>query len=57
MKEPYDSCTKIDNTSKIHDGNLQKLVTEMYKIKNNLSPSLRNMNICKDHSEDQKHGH
>ena len=57
----FENLLNIDNTFTIHKRNLQKLATEMYKIKNNLSPSflsnifpqsqnpyeLRNKNICK----------
>ena len=57
----FENLLNIDNTFTIHERNLQKLATEMYKIKNNLSPSLlsdifpvsqnpyelRNKNICK----------
>ena len=57
----FENLRNIDNTFTIHERNLQNLATEMYKIKNNLSPSflsdifpqsqnpyeLRNKNICK----------
>ena len=57
----FENLLNIDNTFTIHERNLQKLATEMYKMKNNLSPSflsdiflqsqnpyeLRNKNICK----------
>ena len=57
----FENLLNIDNTFTIHEWNLQKLATEMYKIKNNLYPSflsdifplsqnpyeLRNKNICK----------
>ena len=57
----FENLLNIDNTFTIHERNLQKLAKEMYKIKNNLSPSflidifpqsqnpyeLRNKNICK----------
>ena len=57
----FENLLNIDNTFTIHERNLQKLATEMYKIKNNLSPSflsdifpqsqnpyeLRNKNIFK----------
>ena len=35
----FENLLNIDNTFTIHKRNLQKLATEMYKIKNNLSPS------------------
>ena len=57
----FENLLNIDNTFTVHQRNLQKLATEMYKIQNNLSPSflsnifplsqhpyeLRNKNICK----------
>ena len=57
----FENLLNIDNTFTIHERNLQKLATEMCKIKNNLSLSflsdifplsqnpyeLRNKNICK----------
>ena len=57
----FKNLLNIDNTFTIHKRNLQKLATEMYKIKKNLSPSflsgifprsqnpyeLCNKNVCK----------
>ena len=60
-KSSFDNLLNKDNTFTIHERNLQKLATEMFKIQNNLSPSflnnifppsknpyeLRNKNICR----------
>ena len=35
----FENLINIDNTFTIHKRNLQKFATEIYKIKNNLSPS------------------
>ena len=35
----FQELLNIDNTPTIHQKNLRKLATEMYKVKNNLSPS------------------
>ena len=38
----FEELLSKDNSYTIHHRNLQKLVTEMYKIENNLSPSIMN---------------
>ena len=41
-KSSFDNLLNKDNTFTIHERNLQKLATEMFKIQNNLSPSFLN---------------
>ena len=36
----FDELLEKDNSSKIHDRNLQKLVTEIFKVKMNLAPEI-----------------
>ena len=36
----FDELLEKDNSCKIHDKNLQKLVTEIFKIKINLAPEI-----------------
>ena len=36
----FEELLRKDNSFSIHQRNLQKLATEMYKVKNNLSPTL-----------------
>ena len=36
----FDRLLEKDNSCKIHDTNLQKLVTEMFKVKMNLGPEI-----------------
>ena len=40
---PFKELLSKDNSLTMHHRNLQKLATEMYNIKNNLSPSLMNL--------------
>ena len=43
----FNQLLSRDKTFSIHDGNLQKLALEMYKVKNNLSPNFMRILLTK----------